>query len=718
MQPEQVGRYTISGKIGQGGMATVYQAHDPYFEREVAVKLLPREFLHDSTFRNRFQREAKTIASLEHPAIVPVYDFGEEDGQPYLVMRLMMGGSLTDRITQGPIALPLAVRIIEQVAAALDAAHAVGIVHRDLKPSNILFDKRDNPHIADFGIVKLTETTTVLTGTGMVGTPAYMAPEMLESGGITPLIDVYALGITLYQMLTGKLPFDAETPAGMMMAHVAKSVPDPRTMRPNLPPDLHDFFQQALAKDPAARYQSAGEMASAFRTAVESSGSQYATVHEGVDPSEPYETLPSVPQAYETPGKGVRGTTPKVVLPPSTESGGRKRSILPFALIGGFVALVLLAGAGLLIGRAIFLKASPTPTAPVMTNTSAPTEAPTASVLPSPAPASFEPLITSLFGDGNWKSANDTQFVSMGSSRVLKVGDSVQTDDNSAVLLKLAEGITAEVHPGTEIGLTEITADTGSLHVVLNQGTGSSYHFIHPTDKTQINDYKVITPVASATATGTQFWVMEMEKGWCFLSTEGNVDIDLGEPDDNPLDDNYLIHATDGKGLLVGADQKVSDCQIDDLPDALTDGIKLLVVDEPTPTRSAVVGGSTGGSGTGGGGQPTSAPSGDACANNGGVQWTGDTCICPGIVDHVIVCMDGTKLDNPGSDPCDPQRSCSGTTGGSGGSGGAGGGCGSCGDFTDGPYPNCPGSCISGCEQWYDYYDSCGNYCYSNFFCG
>jgi len=268
MAPVKIGRYQIQDALGRGGMATVYAAYDPSFERQVAIKLLPREFLHDPQFHTRFQREAKAIAALEHPAILPVYDFGEDDGQPYLVMRLMSGGSLKERIEQGPLPLDETLMVVERVGAALAAAHTKGVIHRDLKPGNILFDGDGNPAIADFGIVKLTEHASQLTGSGIVGTPAYMAPEMASAGGVTPLIDIYAMGVTLYQMLTGQLPFNADTPMGLMAAHVTKPVPDVREARPDLPEDAQYVIERSMAKDPAERYQTLGEMIDDLRAVV------------------------------------------------------------------------------------------------------------------------------------------------------------------------------------------------------------------------------------------------------------------------------------------------------------------------------------------------------------------------------------------------------------------------------------------------------------------
>jgi len=267
MFPQKIGRYEIKSELGRGGMATVYRGYDPRFQREVAVKVLPREFLHDPSFRARFEREAQTIAALEHSAIVPVYDFGEEEGQPYLVMRLMTGGTLADRLEAGPLPLTEVARIFSRLAPALDRAHGKGIIHRDLKPGNVLFDDDDNPYISDFGIAKLTQASAAFTGSGIIGTPAYMSPEQARGEkDIDGRSDIYALGAILFQMLTGKFPYEADTPMGIVVKHITEPTPRILEAKPDLPPECETVFQQAMAKSRDERYATASGMAKALET--------------------------------------------------------------------------------------------------------------------------------------------------------------------------------------------------------------------------------------------------------------------------------------------------------------------------------------------------------------------------------------------------------------------------------------------------------------------
>jgi serine/threonine-protein kinase len=259
--PEKIGRYEVKAELGRGGMATVYRGYDPSFDREVAIKVLPREMLHDPQFRSRFERELKIIAGLEHPSIVPVYDVGEMDGQPYFVMRYMPGGSLADEIKKGKFSLEDTARIISRIAQGLAYAHRKGIVHRDLKPDNILFDSNGDPFISDFGIAKFAESTGSLTGSGIIGTPAYMSPEQAQGTEVDNRSDVYGLGVIVYQMLSGEQPYKADTPMGVAVKHITDPVPEILKVLPSLPVDVDAVIKTALAKDREKRYTSPTDLA-------------------------------------------------------------------------------------------------------------------------------------------------------------------------------------------------------------------------------------------------------------------------------------------------------------------------------------------------------------------------------------------------------------------------------------------------------------------------
>lgn len=317
-QPQTIGRYRITTEIGRGGMATVYLAHDPSFDRDVAVKVLPREFSHDPTFRERFEREARTIAQLEHNAIVPVYDVGTEDGMSYLVMRYMPGGSLAERIERGAIPVGETARILADVASGLDEAHAKGVVHRDLKPGNILFDREGTAYLSDFGIVKLAEASAALTGTGIVGTPSYMSPEQARGEpDIDPRSDIYALGVIAYEMLTGKAPYEADTPMGVAIKHILDPVPEILQVKPDLPAAIGPVMKRALAKDRAERFPTSHALAGAIAAVAEGlpvpedeSPAASVALHAPAPPEvyRPYEpeTMPLAPPAAPAKKDGAR----------------------------------------------------------------------------------------------------------------------------------------------------------------------------------------------------------------------------------------------------------------------------------------------------------------------------------------------------------------------------------------------------------------------------
>ena len=265
-----LGPYRILEQIGIGGMATVYKAYDPGTDRSVAIKVLPHQYSQHPKFRERFQREVKAIAKLEHPYILPVHAFGEEEGIAFLVMRYLQAGTLKERIEAGPIDLEAAGRIVDQIASALDCAHRNGVIHRDVKPSNILLDAEGNAYLTDFGIAKILEATIELTGTGTaIGTPQYMSPEQCKGAKtLGPASDIYSLGVVLYQMLTGRVPFDAETPLAVIQMHLNEPLPPPRTIDPSIPEAVERVILKALAKEPQDRNETASGMAEALRSAV------------------------------------------------------------------------------------------------------------------------------------------------------------------------------------------------------------------------------------------------------------------------------------------------------------------------------------------------------------------------------------------------------------------------------------------------------------------
>lgn len=270
-------QYRILGPLGEGGMAAVYKAYQASMDREVAIKVLPRQYAAQPGFLERFQREAKVIASLEHPHIIPVHDFGESEGYTYLVMRYLTGGTLAQRLGHGPLAPAEATRLISQIASALDYAHERNVIHRDIKPTNVLLDSQGNVLLTDFGIAKMLEQTTQLTASGaFLGTPKYASPEQGQGQELSGRSDAYSLGVILYEMATGRLPFEAETPLALIFKHANDPLPLPSTLNPSIPESLEHVILKAMAKDPADRYASAGELAwaasQAWSTAPEPAG--------------------------------------------------------------------------------------------------------------------------------------------------------------------------------------------------------------------------------------------------------------------------------------------------------------------------------------------------------------------------------------------------------------------------------------------------------------
>jgi serine/threonine-protein kinase len=264
---QTLGQYQIIELLGTGGMATVYKGKQLSIDRFVAIKVLPPHPGLDEQFKERFQLEARAIGSLQNPNILPLYDYGTQDDLVYLVMAYVEGGTLENLMSYGLIDIREVEKIVRAIASALDYAHRHGIVHRDIKPANILMSD-GHPLLADFGVVKMVASSSDLTAGAIVGTPRYMAPEQGQGLEVDRRADVYALGVIIFEMLTGRQPFVGDTPMQTIMRHISDPVPDARTLRPELSAEVADVLVKAMAKTPDQRYQSAGELAEALSSAL------------------------------------------------------------------------------------------------------------------------------------------------------------------------------------------------------------------------------------------------------------------------------------------------------------------------------------------------------------------------------------------------------------------------------------------------------------------
>ena len=366
----QFGPYQVVAPLGEGGMAAVYKAYQPSVDRYVALKVLPQHFAKDPEFVERFKREAKVIANLQHPHILPVHDFGESDGYTYMAMRFIRGGELSQWIEKNqPLSLPQIRRIISQIGDALDYAHAQGVMHRDVKPSNVLIDERGNCLLTDFGLARMVETSVKITRTGgILGTPAYMSPEQGMGQGIDHRSDIYALGVVLYEMVTGRPPYQAETPMAIMIKHIQSPLPPPTKYNPDLPEDVERVILKALAKEKEDRFATAGDLVKALEKATAhptiSTGAARPTVAaihtpqeqeaETAVPATPPTPVPvqddvetAVPATPPTPVP-VQDDVETAVIDTPTDTPKPRRNLRKWALIGigvivvGFIGLILL----------------------------------------------------------------------------------------------------------------------------------------------------------------------------------------------------------------------------------------------------------------------------------------------------------------------------------------------------------------------------------------
>ena len=398
-----LGSYHITERLGVGGMAAVYKAYQPSMDRYVAVKVLPRYFAQDPTFTGRFAQEAKVIARLEHARILPVYDYGEEDGITYIVMRYLDGGTLAERLRGGPLPLDEMSRIISQVAEGLDYAHRKGVIHRDIKPSNIMLDQSGNAYLTDFGISKLAEGTAQFTGSGIVGTPAYVSPEQGLGQPIDYRTDIYSLGVVLYQMATGDVPFRAETPMAVVIKHIYDPLPAPTPLNPALPPAVEQVILRAMAKKPEDRFQSCEEMAAALREAC---AQPAAGVGQPVLPVIMPDDMPDEARTLPAPAP----QRPATAIPEGTvrapeakpQAKGRNWTLL-FGLLGAAAVLIVVLG-GLMVIRRIRLTREQAQGTPLPPATAVESSAGGETAQPAEetfvCPAGMTPVLTADFEDG------------------------------------------------------------------------------------------------------------------------------------------------------------------------------------------------------------------------------------------------------------------------------------------------------------------------------
>ena len=366
----QFGQYQIVAPLGEGGMAAVYKAYQPSMERFVAIKVLPGHVATSEQFLNRFRREAKLLAQLQHPNILPVFDYGEADGHPYIVMPFVPSGTLAALIGNQSLPLTKARRITSQIGEALAYAHARGMVHRDVKPSNVLVDESGNCLLTDFGLARMVESSSKLTSSGTVlGTPAYMSPEQGMGSDVDHRTDIYSLGVILYEMVTGRVPYNAETPIAIVYKHIQDPLPSARKLNPDLPEAIELILLKALAKRPEDRYQSMDEFLQALATAMPDS------LASGL------KTTPLIPTSSPIYEKAAPSESPATRLEsqlPSTAKPAQRR-ILPW-IVAAIGALGMFAIATIAIFIAIRMRGAnslpPTDMPALATSTSVSTSVP------------------------------------------------------------------------------------------------------------------------------------------------------------------------------------------------------------------------------------------------------------------------------------------------------------------------------------------------------
>jgi len=485
MKPAQIGRYQIKAELGHGGMSVVYLAHDPVIGRDVAIKVLLSNLSSQPAARARFEREARIVAALEHPAIVPIYDFGEQDGQPFLVMRYMSGGSLADLLSYGRLNLQDTAHIVRRLASALDEAHARGIIHRDIKPGNILFDSHGEAFLTDFGIGKLYEDgqNMTITGSVVLGTPAYMSPEQALGKPLDPRSDVYSLGAVMFEMLSGALPYKGPTSISVAMKHVNEPVPDLRAWRPELAEACAAVVAKAMAKDPDERFATAGELAAAFDEAVNG-----YPITEAMMPPVLVRRKSAPPVLLDQASAGTTELIVPIGSAQEPQAEQRRPSVLLIA--GAFVSALFLVGLGIFLFAFVRQASSalpaplPTPTVTARTTPTVPlgvlpaTLTPTNPPSPTSTPTLTEPPRLRVMQHSNVREGPGLQF---------------------PIMTRLPEG--------TVVDVVAITWQSGNGWYIIELPDGRRgyifYELVQPLNPTAVAALPTAIVIIAPTPTGT-----------------------------------------------------------------------------------------------------------------------------------------------------------------------------------------------------------------------
>jgi formylglycine-generating enzyme required for sulfatase activity/serine/threonine protein kinase len=552
----QLGKYILREQLGRGGFGTVYRAHDTVLEVERAVKVLHPALTADPEFVERFRREARLAAKLEHANIVPVYDLDEQAGHYFLAMRYMPGGSLKTMLDQqGALSFERALAILKQIASGLDYAHAQGLLHRDIKPQNILFDRDGNACLSDLGFAKVltaSGTSASFSRSGvMVGTPAYMSPEAWDGEGWTPAADVYSLGCVFYEMLTGKLLFNGESPSKLMKQHIIEGPGFPEKWPEGVPQEVRGVLEKALAKEPKERYAGAGKLAAALEELSVETGDPQLLIAEKKEP-EIFVEKPTAEPALitERAGREDKEKTPAPLLAPPEP---KKYLWRPWAAgLGGLLLVACIVIAALALPGLIARPASsPTPTIRFLsTYPLMPTDTPTITLAPTETPTStpsgpypyvvqegdslFSIIKTNNLGENgliliymlNPNIDPATGQMTVGQTIILPPpGMAVPTSTPIPNDLEPGSRITYLVMPGDSLGsianklFSTIDAILAANQTTLKNGVTS---IIYPGERLMV-PINLVTPVPTKAATFTPSSISTLRSGATQVSTKDGM---------------------------------------------------------------------------------------------------------------------------------------------------------------------------------------------------